>query len=110
MQRKTQIDAFGATVLVTFSALLGLNQVMVKVVNAGFQPVFQAGLRSVCAFLPVLLFAYFCKKKLSLIDGSFWPGVFCGVIFSIEFTLLFIALDYTSVARVSIFFYTMPFR
>jgi drug/metabolite transporter (DMT)-like permease len=32
-----------------------------------------------------------------------------GLLFSGEFCLLFLALDYTSVARVSLFFYTMPF-
>ena len=32
-----------------------------------------------------------------------------GLFFGAEFILLFLALDYTSVARASIFFYTMPF-
>ena len=46
MQRKDHIDAFGGTMLVGFSAMMGLNQVMVKLVNAGLDPVFQAGLRA----------------------------------------------------------------
>ena len=37
MERKDRIDALGGTVLVTFSLLMGLNQVMIKLVNAGFQ-------------------------------------------------------------------------
>jgi len=49
------------------------------------------------------------RKGLSTTDGSLWPGLLSGLFFSAEFTLLFIALDYTSVSRVSIFFYTMPF-
>lgn len=109
MQRKDRIDAFGASVLITFSALLGLNQVLVKIVNSGLQPVFQAGLRSFCAFFPVLLFALYKQKKLSLSDGSFWPGVFCGVFFATEFIMLFVALEFTTVSRASVFFYTMPF-
>lgn len=108
MQRKQQIDAFGGSVLVAFSALLGLNQVMIKMVNAGLQPVFQAGLRSFCAFFPVLLFALLARKKLSLSDGSFWPGMLAGVLFGIEFLFVFIGLDYTSVSRASVLFYTMP--
>ena len=107
-QRKTRIDTFGAVLLVSFSALLGLNQVLVKLVNAGLQPVFQAGLRSACAFFPVLLFAYFARRKLSVRDGSLLPGVLAGSLFAIEFTLVFIGLDYTSVARASVLFYTMP--
>lgn len=109
MERKLRIDAFGATCLVLFSALLGFNQVLVKIVNEGMQPVFQAGQRSLCAFPLLLIFALIMKRKLSVTDGTFWPGMFVGTMFAGEFVLLFLALDYTSVARASIFFYTMPF-
>ena len=49
MPRKDRIDAAGAAGLVAFSLLLAVNQVLIKVVNAGFQPVFFAGLRSALA-------------------------------------------------------------
>jgi len=107
--RKDHIDRFGAIVLVAFSALLGLNQVCVKLVNAGLDPVFQAGLRSFCAFFLVALFALFVRRKLSLQDGSLLPGIVTGLLFSVEFMFLFQALDYTSVSRASVLFYTMPF-
>lgn len=106
--RHSRIDARGASLLIGFSALLGLNQALVKVVNDGLAPVFQSGLRSACAFLPVLLYALWRKKQLSLRDGSLGPGLINGLLFSGEFCLLFLALDYTSVSRVSLFFYTMP--
>lgn len=109
MEKKDRIDAFGATLLVCFSVLLGFNQVLIKLVNAGLSPAFQAGLRSVCAVGPVLLFALLTRKKLSISDGSLGPGILCGTFFAVEFLLLFWALDYTSVARASVFFYTMPF-
>ena len=109
MDKKDRIDAFGATVLVCFSVLLGLNQVLIKLVNAGLAPVFQAGLRSALAVGPVLLFALLTRKRLSVSDGSLLPGILCGLFFGVEFLLLFLALDYTTVARASVFFYTMPF-
>jgi len=109
MQRKTGVDGFGATVLIAFSMLMGINQVMIKLVNAGLQPVFQAGLRSACAAVLILAFALLTRKKLSISDGSLVPGIICGVFFACEFLILFQALDYTSVARASVFFYTMPF-
>lgn len=109
MHRKDRIDLFGGTILVVFSVLLGLNQALIKIVNTGFQPVFQAGLRSACAFVPVLLFALLTRKRLSLTDGSFRPGLLCGGFFAAEFLLLFLALDYTTVARASVFMYSMPF-
>ncbi len=102
------MDAFGASLLIGFNVLLGLNQALVKVVNDGFAPVFQAGLRSACAFVPVLLYALWARKRLSLSDGTLLPGLANGVLFSGEFCLLFLALDLTSVSRVSLFFYTMP--
>jgi drug/metabolite transporter (DMT)-like permease len=49
------------------------------------------------------------KRRLSISDGSLLPGLVTGSLFASEFILLFVALDYTSVSRVSIFFYTMPF-
>lgn len=108
MERRDHIDTFGGVLLVIASAVLGLNQVMVKMVNVGFSPVFQAGFRSACAFLPVLLFALYRRKTLSIRDGTFWYGVLAGLFFSSEFLLLFTALDYTSVSRASVIFYSMP--
>ena len=108
MERKDHIDAFGAVVLITFSFLMGINQVMVKLVNAGFSPVFQAGLRSACALLPVVLYAVLTRKRLSVTDGSLVPGIVCGLLFSMEFLLLFTAFEYTAVSRASVLFYTMP--
>ena len=109
MSSKDHIDLSGASLLVLCSLLVGINQVFIKIVNGGLQPVFQAGFRSVCAFLPVLIFAMVMKKPLSIRDGSFWPGILAGIFFSAEFMLLFVSLDYIDVSRASILFYTMPF-
>lgn len=108
MERKDRIDAFGALVLVTFSFLMGVNQVIVKLVNAGFSPVFQAGLRSACAVLPVLAYALWARKRMAIRDGSLGPGILCGLLFSAEFILLFSAFEFTAVSRGSVLFYTMP--
>ncbi|MEM7077436.1 MAG: DMT family transporter [Pseudomonadota bacterium] len=106
--RKSEIDAFGAGLLVGFSVLLGFNQALVKLVNEGMAPLFQSGLRSACAFVPVLLYAMYRKRNLSLRDGSLPLGVINGLLFTGEFGLLFTALDFTTVARASLFFYMMP--
>lgn len=108
MNRKDRIDAMGATLLVGFSALLGLNQALVKLVNVGMSPVFQAGMRSAAAFLPVLIYAWIRRRKLTISDGSLLPGIVTGLLFAFEFFLLFKALDLTTVAHASILFYTMP--
>lgn len=106
--RKDRMDLLAISFLIGFNVILGLNQALVKLVNAGFSPLFQGGLRSLCAFLPVLIFAVIMRRRLSVSDGSLSWGMLNGLFFSIEFGLLFIALDYTTVARVSLFFYMMP--
>jgi drug/metabolite transporter (DMT)-like permease len=109
MNRRSRVDSLGATALIMFSILLGLNQALVKLVNVGMAPVFQVGLRSACAFLIVLSAALLMRKKLCLTDGTLFPGILSGLLFSVEFYLLFSALEYTTVSRVSILFYTQPF-
>ena len=78
MDRKSHVDALGATTLILFSSLLGLNQALVKLVNAGMAPAFQAGLRSVCAFFIVLAAAVLLRRRLSVTDGSLLPGIASG--------------------------------
>lgn len=102
------IDGLAASFLIVFSILLGLNQVCVKLVNVGMHPVFQVALRSTLAIIPILLYCYFTKKKIIISDGSFIPGVIAGILFAVEFIFLFTALDYSTVTRVSLIFYTMP--
>lgn len=106
--RKDRIDALGGSLLVGFSVVLGLNQALVKIVNDGLAPVFQSGLRSACALPLVLGFALVMRRRLSVTDGTLGLGIINGLLFSGEFCLLFLALDYTTVARVSLFFYVMP--
>lgn len=106
--RKDRIDTVGAAALIGFALLMGLNQVLIKLVNAGLAPAFQAGLRSACALPLVLLFALATRRRLSVRDGSLGPGIACGLLFSGEFLLLFFGLEYTAVSRASVLFYTMP--
>ncbi len=108
MQRKPNIDLFGAVSLVGISFLLGFNQVVIKVVNGGLQPVFFAGVRSLGALLCVYLWIRFRGRKLDFKKGTMRAGIFVGVIFAAEFLCLFIAMDLTTVIRTTVIFYSMP--
>ena len=46
MERKDRIDAFGAAVLLSVMLAMSLGHVLIKIINGGMDPVFQAGLRS----------------------------------------------------------------
>lgn len=108
MERKDRIDSFGAVALIAFSALLGFNQVVIKVVNEGLQPVFWAGLRSAGAVVCLWLWMTLRGQPPRIAPGTAGAGVLIGAVFSVEFVMLFVALDLTTVTRTSVIFYSMP--
>ena len=106
--RKTHFDATGVAAMVGFTLLMAFNQVLVKFVNTGVQPVFQAGLRSALAALVMTAFVYAMGRRYTIKRAFILPGLFVGFLFGAEFLFLFIALDLTSVSRTTLLFYTMP--
>lgn len=108
MPRNETMDTFGAVSLIFFAALLGFNQVVIKVVNEGLQPVFFAGLRSAGGM--VLLMAWMRYRGLSfrVTPGTWGVGLLIGTVFAMEFVCLFLALDLTTVVRTGVIFYSMP--
>lgn len=108
MERKDHIDAFGAVALVGFAALLAFNQVVIKVVNEGLQPVFFAGVRSLGAVPCVWLWMRFRGLRPEIAPGTVPAGILIGALFAVEFVFMFIALDLTTVTRMAVIFYSMP--
>ena len=106
--RKDRLDVFGGSVLLGVTLLLAFNQVIVKLVNAGLQPVFFAGLRSALAMVFVWLWLRYKGRPPRLSRASLPIGVLMGTVFAAEFLCLFIALDLTTVGRTSVLFYSMP--
>ena len=108
MEKKTQIDLFGAVALTSFALLLAFNQVVIKVTNGGLQPVFFAGLRSAGAVICILIWLRWRGIPLQFDAGTRMMGVLVGAVFAFEFLCLFVALDLTTVSRTSVIFYSMP--
>ncbi len=108
MPSKPRIDAFGALSLTGFAVLLAFNQVVIKVVNEGLQPVFFAGLRSLGGALLIFGWMRLRGIALTLPRNTLVPGIAMGALFALEFVCLFWALDLTTVTRTSVIFYTMP--
>src|SRR4030081_2655081 len=87
----------------------GFNQIAVKLVLPDVPPMLQALTRSVGA-LPVLVIIGWARGvRLFERDGTLWPGVSAGVIFGIEFVLIYRGLLLTSASRAAVFLYTAPF-
>jgi drug/metabolite transporter (DMT)-like permease len=87
----------------------GFNQIAVKLALPDIPPMLQAMIRSVGA-LPVLLsIARFRGVKIFERDGTLGAGLFAGLLFGIEFVLIFRGLLLTSASRAVVFLYTAPF-
>lgn len=102
------MDMAGAAGLTLFALVLGFNQVVIKVSNGGFQPVFLAALRS--AFALLIMIGYMRVKGIGfgIRRDLLGPGVLLGLLFTAEFVCLYLSLDLTTVGRASIIFYSMP--
>jgi drug/metabolite transporter (DMT)-like permease len=105
---RTRVDAFAASTLVGLCLIWGLSQVAVKVANLGLQPVFQGGVRSLLGTVLVILWCRFRGISLTTRDGTLTAGIVAGLLFGLEFILLYVALDYTSVSRGIVFLYVAP--
>jgi len=87
----------------------GFNQIAVKLVLPDVPPMLQALIRSVGALPVLLVIGWFRGVRFFARDGSLWPGVIAGVIFGIEFVLIYRGLLLTSASRAAVFLYTAPF-
>ena len=106
--RKKSIDTFGAASLIGFSLLLGINHIVIKLVNVGIQPIFFCGLRSLLAVFFIISWMRYKRIPIEFFSAHWKMGVLAGLVFAAEFLCLFIALDYTTVVRNSIIYYSMP--
>ncbi len=95
--------------MVALCAAWGLQSVAIKFAMAEAPPIFQAAVRSIGASLLVLFWARLRGQNLFSRDGSLWPGLWAGVLFGVEFLLLYSGLNYTSASRAILFLYTSPF-
>ena len=102
------MDGAGAGALIAFALLLAFNQVAIKIVNEGLQPVFFAALRSVGGAICMGLWIRLRGHRFELPPGTLKWGVAIGAVFAVEFIALFVALDLTTVTRTSVIFYSMP--
>lgn len=87
----------------------GFNQIAVKLVLADVPPMLQALSRSVGALPVLLIIGTFRGVKFFERDGTLRAGVCCGLIFGVEFVLIYQGLLYTSASRAAVFLYTAPF-
>jgi drug/metabolite transporter (DMT)-like permease len=87
----------------------GFNQIAVKLTLPDVPPMLQAMIRSAGALPVLLLIAWLRGVRLFERDGTLGAGLFAGLLFGLEFVLLFHGLKLTSASRAVVFLYTAPF-
>ncbi len=107
--RRDAVDtaAVGFMILLTFS--WGLNGVAAKLANEGYNPIFLNVARSAIGGVLVFLWCRYRGIPLFQNDGTLWAGIAAGILFGSVFTLIFVGLEYPTVARISLLVNTMPF-
>ena len=106
--RKYRLDGVGLAVLLGVTLLLAFNQIIIKLVNQGLQPVFFAGARSALAIVFVGGWLWYRGLTGRVKWADLGPGLAIGTIFAIEFLGLFVALDLTTVGRAALIMNSMP--
>jgi len=106
---RDQLDRLAAGLMVVLCATWGLQQVAIKVANAGVSPLLQAGIRSAGAAVLVAAWSALRRVPLFARDGTLWPGLASASLFSGEFALIYAGLTFTPASRGVIFLYTAPF-
>ena len=87
----------------------GFNQIAVKLTLPDIPSMLQATIRSLIA-LPALLFIGWLRgAKFFERDGTLVAGLCAGVLFGLEFVLIYQGLRFTSASRAVVFLYTAPF-
>jgi drug/metabolite transporter (DMT)-like permease len=87
----------------------GFNQIAVKLALPDVPPMMQALIRSAGALPVLLVVGWFRGVRFFENNGTLWPGLLAGVLFGIEFVLIFTGLVFTSASRAAVFLYTAPF-
>ena len=108
-ERRETVGGVAIATMIGLTFTWGLSNILTKIAIAGYNPVFVTLTRSALAAILVLGWCAFRGIPLFRRDGTLVPGLIVGGLFSIQFLLLFIGLEFTSVARAVLLANTMPF-
>jgi len=107
--RNRTISAGAIALMLMLCLSWGFNQIAVKLALPDIPPILQGTIRSVGALPVLFLIARLRGVKIFARDGTLGAGLLLGVIFGIEFVLIYRGLELTSASRAVVFLYTAPF-
>jgi drug/metabolite transporter (DMT)-like permease len=108
METRRPLDALAVVLMLLLASLWGFQQVAVKLAAPGISLVMQGAIRSGIACVLVMAWAHSRGVVLLQRDGTLAAGIVAGLLFAIEFALIYAGLAYTTAARMVVFIYLAP--
>lgn len=102
------LDTLATVTVVALSLSWGLNQVAIKAALPDIPPLVQGVIRSSGALLMLFAWSWARGVRLFSRDGSLLPGLAAGLLFGVEFVMVYRGLPLTTASRATIFLYTAP--
>ncbi|MFZ1921195.1 MAG: DMT family transporter [Xanthobacteraceae bacterium] len=103
------LDAFAVAVTIGLCLSWGFNNVAIKLAIHDIPPLTQSAVRSAIAAVLVYLWTQMRGMPLFRRDGTLAPGILAGLLFALEFLLIYRGLVWTTVTRGTLFLYLAPF-
>jgi drug/metabolite transporter (DMT)-like permease len=107
--KSDHIDIKGFTAILIITLLWGSNYSAIKITNAGFSPIFTSFLRSIVASSLGIAYCLYLKQNLYHRGPLLLHGLVIGILFGLEFALLYLGMLFTDSARAVILIYLSPF-
>jgi len=106
---RQQLDAYAFIVLLTLTALWGLNYTAIKISNTAVAPIFSSAIRSSVAATCGFFYCLKLQKSPFHRDIRLLHGIAVGLLFGLEFACLYLGTLWTDASRAVIFVYLSPF-
>jgi drug/metabolite transporter (DMT)-like permease len=106
--RISAMDSFAVLIMIFLTLVWGVNTVVGKIAIGGVDPIFLSFLRAVLAGAAVLGWCWIRGIAVFKSDGSLKSGMVVGLLFGVEFALIYVGLDLTSASRANLMVNTMP--
>jgi drug/metabolite transporter (DMT)-like permease len=103
------LDAVAVAVTIGLCLSWGFNNVAIKLAIHDIPPLIQSAARSVIASILVGLWTQARGIPLFARDRTLRPGILAGLLFAVEFLLIYRGLVWTTVTRGTLFLYLAPF-
>lgn len=108
-ERKDHLDSLAVTLLLASCLFWGFQQILIKTTVPEVPPLWQASLRFGGATVLLWLWCRWRGVALFARDGTLRAGLLAGLLFTGEFTCIYLGLRDTTASRLTVFLYTAPF-